>query len=55
MGGSLWYWESVLEWVLVLAVGASGLCMLALGMTLVVTRYRMHKKREDQRSAAGDN
>jgi len=39
--------ETVLEWVLLLAVGASALCILALVTMLIVTRYRMHRKRKD--------
>jgi hypothetical protein len=38
--------EPVLEWVLLLAVGASALCMLALATMLVVGRYRMHRNRK---------
>ena len=38
--------EGPLEWVLLLAVAASGLCMMALAMMLVVSRYRMHRKRK---------
>jgi len=39
--------EAVLEWILLLAIGASGLCMLALVTMLIVGRYRMHRKRKD--------
>ena len=39
--------DSVLEWILLLAVGGSGLCMLALVTMLIVDRYRMHRKRKD--------
>ena len=35
---------SVLEWVLLLSVGASGVCMLALVAVLAVDRYRIHRK-----------
>ena len=38
--------ESVLESILLLAVGASALCMLALVTILIVDRYRMHRKRK---------
>jgi len=38
--------EPVLEWVLLLAMGASGLCILALVTILVVGRYRMHRNRK---------
>ena len=37
---------SLLEWVLLLAVGASGLCMLAFATVLIVDRYRVHLKRK---------
>ena len=37
---------SRLEWILLLAVGASGLCILALMTMLIVARYRMHRKRK---------
>jgi len=37
--------EPVLEWVLLLAMGASGLCILALVTVLAVGRYRMHRNR----------
>jgi len=39
--------QAVLEWILLLAVGASGLCILALATALIVARYRMHRKRKD--------
>ena len=38
--------EFILEWTLFLAVGASGLCMLALVTVLIVTRYRVRLKRK---------
>ena len=46
MGGPLsWrYMEPVLEWVLLLAVGASALCMLALATVMILDRYRLHRK-----------
>jgi hypothetical protein len=31
--------EAVLEWVLLLAMGASGVCMLVLATILIVDRY----------------
>ena len=39
--------EAVLEGTLMLAMAASGLCMLALLMMLIVGRYQMHRKRRD--------
>jgi len=39
--------EAPLEWILVLAVGASALCMLALAMIFAVARYRARRKREN--------
>jgi len=47
--GSFLFWpdmEPVLERVLLLAVGASGLCILTLMTMLIVDRYRMHRKRK---------
>ena len=35
---------SLLEWVLLLSVGASGVCMLALVVVPAVDRYRIHRK-----------
>jgi len=39
--------EAPLEWILLLAIGASGLCMLALATLLIVGKYRMRRKRKD--------
>jgi hypothetical protein len=39
--------EAVLEWILLIASGAFGLCILALGTMLIVGRYRLHRKRKD--------
>ena len=36
--------ESMLEWALFLAMGASGLCMFAFVTVLIVDRYRAHRK-----------
>jgi hypothetical protein len=38
--------RTLLEWILLLAVGASALCMFALTIMLAVTRYRIHRKRK---------
>jgi hypothetical protein len=38
--------EAVLEWVLMLAVGASGLCMLGLATILIANRFRMYRQRK---------
>jgi hypothetical protein len=49
------YMEPVLEWVLFLAVLASGLCMLALALMIFVGRYRarrQHKSREAVKQSA---
>lgn len=35
--------EAPLEWVLLLAMGGSGLCMFALATMMIITRYRMRK------------
>jgi hypothetical protein len=37
--------EAALEWVLLLALGGSGLCMLGLVTMLIVAKYRMHRNR----------
>ena len=41
------------EWILLLAVGASGLCISALVMMLLVSRWRMYRNRKGSRKAAG--
>ena len=36
--------ESILEWILLLAVVASALCMIALVTIVLVDRYRMYRR-----------
>jgi len=46
--------EAPLEWILMLAVGASALCMLALAMIFALGKYRARRKRENERGSASD-
>ena len=44
--------DGVLAWVILVAVGVSGLCILALATMLFVGRYRMHRRRKQSLRAA---
>ncbi len=51
MGGSVyWQYEVILEWTIVLSVGASGICMLVLAILLFADRCRMWRKGQDAAS-----
>jgi hypothetical protein len=37
--------QSVLEWVLFVALALSGLCMVSLGTMMIIGKWRMYQKR----------